>query len=83
MEVKATKRGFDGLRLRGILSHNDDYEPEVFDFTGFRINEDGSNNLGSWMELTEAGEKEFKKATNAFERAQAKKAKAKEKPSET
>lgn len=76
MEVKATRRGFDGLRLRGILAHNDDYVPEVFDFAGFRINEDGSNNLGSWMELTKAGEKAFKKATNAFERAKAKKEKS-------
>lgn len=76
MEVQATRRGFDGLRLRGLLAHNDNYVPEVFDFTGFRINEDGTNNLGSWMELTKAGEKEFNKLMKVFERAKAKKEKS-------
>ncbi len=75
MEVKATRRGFDGLVLRGLMAHTENYVPEVFDFAGFRINEDGSNNLGSWMELTEDGEREFKKAMRTFEKAQAKKAK--------
>ena len=78
MEVKATKRGFDGIRLRGQMAHNDDYEPEVFDFANFRINEDGTNNLGSWMELTEAGQKEFNKLMKAFEKAKAKKEKPQE-----
>ncbi len=76
MEVQATRRGFDGLRLRGVLAHNDNYEPDVFDFTGFRIDldKDGEikHNLGSWMELTKKGEQQFKKAMKAFEKANAK-----------
>lgn len=70
MEVRAIKRGFDGRKLRC----NDNETPEVFDFEGFRINEDGSNNLGSWMELTENGEKELAKLMKAHKSAKTKKA---------
>ena len=70
MEVKAKQRGFDGSVLRSPRADEEIYE--VFDFDGFKINEDGSNNLGSWMELTKEGEKQFKKAMNAFEKAKAK-----------
>lgn len=77
MEVQAIKRGFDGLHLRGLMAHDENYVPEVFDFAGFRIelDEDGEikHNLGSWMELTKKGEQQFKKAMKAFEKANAKK----------
>lgn len=45
MKVKAIKKGYDGDRLRE--------EGEVFFFEGYKKNEDGSDNLGSWMEPVE------------------------------
>tara|TARA_R110000796_G_scaffold214800_1_gene330734 strand:- start:10098 stop:10307 length:210 start_codon:yes stop_codon:yes gene_type:complete len=45
MKVKATKKGFDGETLRE--------EGDVFYFEAFAVKEDGTNNLGSWMESME------------------------------
>lgn len=52
MKVIAKKKGFaiDQLRIEG----------EEFDFPVV-VNEDGTNNLGSWMEPTEEGQKELDK----------------------
>jgi hypothetical protein len=54
MKVKATKMGFDGETLRN--------PGEEFFFEGFKVNEDGTNNLGSWMEALEDLPKAKKRA---------------------
>lgn len=53
MKVKAIKKGFDGETLRQV--------GDEFFFENFTVNEDGTNNLGSWMELLEALPKPKKK----------------------
>lgn len=53
MEVTTTKAGYDNKKRR---------EPnEVFNFSEFELREDGSTNLGSWMEPTEKGLKQLAK----------------------
>lgn len=54
MKVKAVKMGFDGETLRN--------PGEEFFFEAFVVNEDGTNNLGSWMEALEDLPKAKKRA---------------------
>lgn len=68
MKVKATKIGFHNKLIK---------VGEVFDYD-VKIREDGSNNLGRWMELTEEGQKDFNKAQKAFDKKQAPKEKLSE-----
>jgi len=73
MEVTAIKRGFDGLKLRGLLAHNGVYED--FDFLGFKMWLEGDeikDNLGSWMKLTKDGEKEYSKMAASLKREKTK-----------
>lgn len=63
MKVSANKIGF----------HKRLYRPgDVFDYD-VQIREDGSNNLGKWMDLTEEGQRDFNKAQKAFDKKQASK----------
>lgn len=58
MKVIANKKGFDGVvRLEG----------EEFDFE-YKLNEDGTDNIGSWFDLTEEAEKEVNKQKRALEK---------------
>jgi len=68
MNVKATKTGFHNKLIKA---------GEEFDYD-VKIREDGSNNLGKWMELTAEGQKDFNKAQRAFDKKQASKPELKE-----
>jgi hypothetical protein len=83
MEVRAIRRGFDGQVLRSRDDSSDGFKPEVFNFTGFKIwleDEEVKDNLGSWMELTADGEKEYAKLAKSL-KSKATKAKKTESPS--
>ena len=70
MEVIATRRGFDGLVLRSKNDGHENFVPEVFNFDGFKmtINDDLEiqSNLGTWMKLTEKGQKDFDKMAKSL-----------------
>lgn len=70
MEVRALRRGFDGRVLRSSRENEVDFVPEVFNFDGFRMEIDDDlnikDNLGSWMELTDAGKKEYEKLAKSL-----------------
>lgn len=70
MEVRAIRRGFDGRVLRSRDDSSDGFIPEVFNFDGFKMSVDDelevSSNLGSWMELTDNGKKEYDKLAKSL-----------------